>query len=180
MTIRNPIGVRLRELLLANPQGMSVRELSKADGEPQDIIVAALGRNYGFYIAEYQKVTTSTYRSIWRVIAVPPNAPMPVENAECCDTQEALKQRKKELDKLERLAISKKRAQERKRAKIERDQRIAAEKQRKAEARAAMRQIQLEVRKNNGYKKAGGDDHVPQLTQIRGPWPTEVRNAGVH
>jgi hypothetical protein len=176
----NPIGIRLRELLLANPQGMTVREISKADGATQDLVISALRRNYGFYISDWQKVTTGLYRAVWSVVTVPAGAPKPMEYSECYDMKEALQQRKSELAKAKRLEESRKRALERKKAKLERDRIKAEEKQRKAEAKAAMKQIQLDVRKNNGCKKAGGSDYTPQMTQIRGPWPTEVHDARVH
>lgn len=71
------IGDRLRKLLLDNPQGMTVKDLADADGSPQDTIIAALYRNYGFYVGDWEKINSYHMHAVWMVVRVPDRAPKP-------------------------------------------------------------------------------------------------------
>lgn len=94
MTPRLNIGERLRNLLLDNPQGMTVYDLADADGSPHDTVISALYRGYGFYVGGWEKVNTSHLRAIWMVVRVPDRAPKPA-GFEQIDEKEAALQRKR-------------------------------------------------------------------------------------
>lgn len=168
MTSPLNIGKRLRKLLLDTPDGMTVRELSKADGAPMDVIISALERNYGFYIGDWQKAVAGKYRAVWRCIPVPASAPKPMEYAACFDTEESINQRKQADYKAMQAHNREVQERVRKQFQAKRAAERLEEKARKAEAKAEMKRIELDVRKNNGLKKAGtpagGDNYVPQKT----------------
>lgn len=69
-------GETLRTLLLANPEGMTERELSNASGASQGIVLAALSRGYGFYVADWvlRPDTDKDYVAVWRCVPVPTSA----------------------------------------------------------------------------------------------------------
>lgn len=94
MRDRLNIGDRLRKLLLDNPQGMTVKDLADADGSPQDTIIAALYRNYGFYVGGWEKVNSIHLRAVWMVVRVPDRAPKPTGYDDVTD-KEAEMQRKR-------------------------------------------------------------------------------------
>lgn len=175
------IGVRLRELLLANPDGMTVRELSKIDGTPQDVIMGALERNYGFYVGGWEKAVAGKYRAVWRCVPVPASAPKPMEYSECYDKEEARIQRQIEGRK----EINAQLVAQRRKARLELKAQLAQEKleakQRKAEAKALREQAKAEERAERLKRKhampAGGAGYVPQLTRWAPvqPWPEGAR-----
>lgn len=151
------IGDRLRKILLDNPEGMTIAQLSKIDGSPQDVIMGALRRGYGFYVGGWTKLHGVHWRAVWMVVRVPDRAPKPVD-AQDADQIEAEKQRKaieykrRQLAERERLKavrakLKKQRDEERQRdaeakfkAKVEREtvrmQERMAREQRRAEREA--------------------------------------------
>jgi len=147
------IGIRLRNLLLANPDGMTTRDISKIDGTPQDIVMSALERNYGFYVGDWEKVSAGKYRAVWRCVSVPASAEKPMEYAECYDKEEARIQRqivgRKEINA--QLVAQRRKARIELKAKLEREK-IEA-KQRKAEAKALREQVKAEERAEAARKK---------------------------
>lgn len=81
------LGDRLREMLLERIIGMTVKEMSDLDGTPQDNVIAALYRGYGFYISGWQKVKANHYVAVWNCVRVPSDAPRPkVEHVRIDDT----------------------------------------------------------------------------------------------
>lgn len=140
------LGERLRLLLLANPMGLTVPQMSAADGTPMDTIMGALYRNYGFYIGGWQKADTGKYRAIWCVVRVPADMPRPVEYAACIDTQDAIKQRKKADYKKRQQEARELRAKVRAEFKAKREADKAAEKIRKAEARELRKRMEAEAK----------------------------------
>ena len=76
-----PIGEKVRDVLLANPQGLTVRELSKLLGSPMDLVLACLRRTYGCYIREFvpAKSGARTYNAVWCCVAVPANPIKPAK-----------------------------------------------------------------------------------------------------
>lgn len=162
------IGVRLRELLLANPDGLTTRELSKLDGTPQDVIMGALERNFGFYVGGWEKAVAGKYRAIWRVVVVPASAPKPMEYAECYDAEEARIQRQRDGRKEINAQLAAQRRKARIELKAQREREKLEAKQRKAEAKALREQAKAEERAERLRRKhglpAGGDSYVPQKT----------------
>lgn len=74
-----PIGEKVREILLANPQGLTVREISKILDTTMDLVIACLRRTYGCYIADYKPMNNQkTYvYAVWCCVSVPQNAQKP-------------------------------------------------------------------------------------------------------
>lgn len=102
----------VRGALLLHPQGLTVRELAKLTGYPQDLVIACLRRTYGCYIADFTRLSnTRQYSAIWCCVTVPPNATKPTASKFPAnvidDVKEAadIKKRKakREADKRERL-----------------------------------------------------------------------------
>lgn len=150
MTRHLSLGDRLRKLLLDNPLGLSVPQMSKLDGTPMDTIMGALYRNYGFYIGGWQKADTGKYRALWCVVRVPMSAPRPVEYAECLDTKEAIKQRKMAEFKVRQHEQRELRKKANEQLRAQREIEKLAAKQRKAEAkllRQKMREEESAARK---------------------------------
>jgi hypothetical protein len=79
--MRTSFGERTREVLLANPQGLTVREISKLVGSPMDLVLACLRRTYGCYIVKFipSKSGARTYNALWCCVVVPANAIKPAE-----------------------------------------------------------------------------------------------------
>lgn len=77
--VRHTISEVLRKVLLENPKGLTVRELSKTAGYTQDNVIACLQRNYGFYISEYIPNPSGylNLSSVWCCVPVPANPPKP-------------------------------------------------------------------------------------------------------
>ena len=108
-----PIGELMREVLLANPQGLTVREISKLLGSPMDLVIACLRRTYGCYIREFvpAKSGARTYNAVWCCVAVPANATKPLASDypfEVVDIKEAedAKRRKLKREAAKRERIS--------------------------------------------------------------------------
>lgn len=74
-----PIGEKVRDVLLANPQGLTVRDISKLVDSPMDLVLACLRRTYGCYIANFVPVRSGArqYNAVWCCVAVPANATKP-------------------------------------------------------------------------------------------------------
>jgi hypothetical protein len=79
--MEKPIGERVREVLLVNPAGLTVREISKLVGSPMDLVIACLRRTYGCYIVKFipSKSGARTYNALWCCVTVPTNAVKPAE-----------------------------------------------------------------------------------------------------
>lgn len=79
--MEKPIGERVREVLLANPAGLTVREISKLVDSPMDLVIACLRRTYGCYIIDFVPVKTGArqYNALWCCVTVPANAIKPAE-----------------------------------------------------------------------------------------------------
>jgi hypothetical protein len=79
--MEKPIGERVREVLLANPAGLTVREISRLVGSHMDLVIACLRRTYGCYIVKFipSKSGARTYNALWCCVAVPANAVKPAE-----------------------------------------------------------------------------------------------------
>lgn len=96
------LGDRLRKMLLINISGMTIKQMSDADGTPQESILSAMYRNYGFYICGWSKVRPHQYVAIWNCVRVPANSPKPKGTFEQVDVIEALKAREREERKKRR------------------------------------------------------------------------------
>lgn len=107
-----PIGEKVREILLANPQGLTVREISKILDTTMDLVIACLRRTYGCYIANFVPVRSGArqYNAVWCCVAVPANAikPAEFEGAVVVDDKQA---------DAEKLAIARRAAAKKQRAK---------------------------------------------------------------
>jgi len=147
------IGARLRNLLLANPDGMTTRDLSKIDGTPQDIVMGALERNYGFYVGGWEKVSAGKYRTVWRCVAVPASAPKPMEYSESYDKEEARIQRQRENYKEINAQLVAQRRKARMELKVQREREKLEAKQRKAESKALREQAEAERRADAARRK---------------------------
>lgn len=95
-----PIGERVRDVLLANPQGLTVREISKLVDSPMDLVLACLRRTYGCYIANFvpAKSGARTFNAIWCCVVVPANAVKPAKFegvVKVVDDEMALAQRRR-------------------------------------------------------------------------------------
>ena len=190
MIERMNIGARLRKILLEHPEGMTVADLSKLDGSPQDTITAALYRGYGFYVGDWEKVNSVHLRAVWMVVRVPERAPKPTGYDDISE-QESERQRKRieyrrrqeeerERLKIVRARLKRQRDEERQReviakfqAKIEREavrQQERMERQRRREEIAAEKKAKAEKR----LAKAEEKPYVPQLTRWVTPQPWQT------
>jgi hypothetical protein len=147
-----PLGERLRKLLLANPLGMTVSQMSVADGTPMDTIIGALYRNYGFYIGGWQKADTGKYRAIWCLVRVPNDAPRPSHAEVVSDQEDAIKQRKSEDRKRRQQEARDLARRVRAEFKAKREADKAAEKIRKAEARELRKRMLAEAKAQRKFK----------------------------
>lgn len=70
------IGVRLRELLLRHPEGLTINEMTKITKHPYDCISPVLHRTYGCYIAEWRDHPDHYHLqvAVWKCVSVPANA----------------------------------------------------------------------------------------------------------
>ena len=181
------IGDRLRKILLDNPQGMTIVELSKADGSPQDAIISALYRGYGFYIGGWSKFNSVHLRAVWMVVRVPERAPKPAGYDDVTE-KEAELQRKRIEYRRRQLADRDKLDAIRKKLRQQRDE----ERERHAEVQAAIKaerkavreqeRIQREQRRAQiAAEKAAKKEkaYVPEKTfwQPVKPWPTQGASA---
>lgn len=111
--MKKPIGELVREVLLANPQGLTVREISKLVGSPMDLVLACLRRTYGCYIHEFvpAKSGARTYNALWCCVTVPANPikPAKFEDDLVIDDKQA-KQEKRDIAR--RAAAKKQRAKQ--------------------------------------------------------------------
>lgn len=131
-----PLGDRLRKLLTVHQFGMTLPELAEADGTPQDLVLSALYRNYGFYIGSWQKMLNGKYRAVWCVVRIPMDAPRPKDAKPLCDFQESIRQKKKQELKKRREKERALRAKVREAEKVKRQAEKLAEKERKAQVKA--------------------------------------------
>jgi hypothetical protein len=68
---------RLRELLTANPDGMTVHDLQPHLGTTVQNIRQSLMTTWGCYIADYKTNKAGPPAAIWKCVAVPKNAEPP-------------------------------------------------------------------------------------------------------
>lgn len=177
------IGNRLRKILLDNPEGLTIAELSKLDGSPQDVIMGALHRGYGFYIGGWTKMNGVHWRAVWMVVRVPDRAPKPAD-AEDVDKIEAEKQRKRiertrrEAEERERLKAA--RAKLKRQRDEERERHAKEQAEIKAQRKAVREQERIERERRRAEKAAKKQppaprepSHVPEKTfwQPVKPWP---------
>ncbi len=172
-----PLGDRLRKLLLDNPLGMTVQQMSKADGTPMDTIIGALYRNYGFYIGGWQKADTGKYRALWCMVRVPMDAPRPTHAEVVHDTQEAARQRKLAEFKVRQHEVRELRKKANEQLKAQREVEKLAAKQRKAEAKLLRQKMKEEERAARKVKAAVVAWQPPieddgDTTTIRTRWVT--------
>ena len=124
--MKQKFGERVREVLLANPTGLTVREISKLVGSPMDLVLACLRRTYGCYIAKFipAKNGSRMFNAVWCCVTVPVNATKPTgfEDAVVLDDKQADAQKR---------AIARQAEARKQRAK----QKLANEKIRKAAAK---------------------------------------------
>ncbi len=112
--MEKPIGERVREVLLANPAGLTVREISKLVGSPMDLVLACLRRTYGCYIVNFVPVKSGArqYNALWCCVAVPANATKPkysTHPVKVVDDEMALAQKRRDA---RRAAAKKQRAKQ--------------------------------------------------------------------
>lgn len=181
------IGARLRKILLEHPEGMTIAQLSKIDGSPQDTITGALNRGYGFYVGGWTKLHGVHWRAVWMVVRVPDRAPKPVD-AQDADQIEAEKQRKaieykrRQLAERERLKairakLKRQRDEERERhaneqAKIKAERKAVREQERLAREQ---RRAEREAKKQKPAPRE--PEYVPEKTfwQPVKPWSEGAR-----
>ena len=77
--MKRSFGEHVREVLLANPTGLTVREISKLVDSPMDLVIACLRRTYGCYIINFVPVKSGArqYNALWCCVTVPANAIKP-------------------------------------------------------------------------------------------------------
>lgn len=108
MATQKTISEVVRGALLLHPQGLTVRELAKLTGYPQDLVIACLRRTYGCYIADFTRSSSGarTFNAIWCCVAVPANATKPLASsipAEIVDDKQAEEAKKRKIRKGELL-----------------------------------------------------------------------------
>ena len=99
--MEKPIGERVRDVLLANPQGLVVRDISKLVDSPMDLVIACLRRTYGCYIVNFLPVKSGArqYNALWCCVTVPANATKPkysTHPVKVVDDEMALAQKKRD------------------------------------------------------------------------------------
>lgn len=173
MTKQPRLTDRIFELLLTNPQGLSVHDICEHVGSSYDVVQNMLYRTYGFYIArwDHQSTGKAFLRAIWRCVAVPPNARKPLRQAEGDETREEVKQR----DQIKREKIALRERQERinKRLKAERDAARVAANEIKKQMKLEREQLREEARRSRVAEKIKKPAYVPEKTvwQPVKPWP---------
>ena len=68
---------RLRDLLIANPEGMTVHDLREHMHTTTQNVRQALSKTWGCYVAEYRKNTNGPATAIWKCVTVPESAQRP-------------------------------------------------------------------------------------------------------
>lgn len=68
---------KLRELLQANPDGMTVQEIVALLGTTQQNIGASLKVTWGCYIERWIENRNGPATAVWKCVAVPASAPRP-------------------------------------------------------------------------------------------------------
>ena len=133
MRTRNTISEVVRKVLLENPKGLTVRELSKAAGYTQDKVIACLQRNYGFYISQYIPNPSGylNLSSVWCCVPVPANPPKPSLGSLLMDEIKADEERRRNAkrEQKQKDRLLQKRANEKIRAAVKAEkERLSAEK----------------------------------------------------
>lgn len=192
------IGDRLRKLLLDGVGGMTVKQLSEADGTPQETVMSALYRNYGFYIGDWEKVRQGQYVAVWNCVRVPDKAKKPRGAFEQVDDYQAMMARKRDEYKKRkveerekqnaiRLKLHAERVAQREKeqlavraARAEREAIRAQERIDRAERRAKLAADRLEKKKAEKIiiESAPREPaYTPQLTRWQpvAPWPQGAR-----
>lgn len=169
------LGDRLRKLLLDNPLGLTVTQMSKLDGTPMDTIIGALYRNYGFYIGGWQKADAGKYRALWCVVRVPMDAPRPTHADVIRDEAEAIKQRKLTDFKKRQHEVREMRKKAREEFKAQREAEKILERARKAEAKELRKRMEAEAKAQRKAQTSTVVWHEPiddDNTTIRTRWVT--------
>lgn len=75
------VGVRIRELLLRHPEGLTIDYISRVTKHPYDCVAPVLQRTYGCYIAEWIDHPNHYHLQValWKCVPVPANAPSKIK-----------------------------------------------------------------------------------------------------
>lgn len=107
--MNKPIGERLRSLLIEHPKGLTICDMSKIMGDPQETIQSALRRNYGFYVSNWQRIRVNHYRAVWSMVIVPASAPRPPNDGRLDDLEIDKDRKKREAKALKKQEALKRR-----------------------------------------------------------------------
>lgn len=83
---------RIRALLVASPDGMTVHDLREHIRTTPQNIRTVLGNTYGCYISGWMLNTTGPATAIWKCVAVPQDAPRPTPKWDTAHHREYNKQ----------------------------------------------------------------------------------------
>lgn len=143
----------IRKLLLDNPDGLTLRQLSKATGITIESCMNSLRRSYGCYVSHWQESSPEhkILCQVWKCVPVPADAPKPnvkktPEEMKQYQAEYRMKRRNEQLDRQIR--------KDAERYKLSRAQEQAKKKSEKKKSEP------VQVFTSTG------------LTTIRGPWPT--------
>lgn len=143
----------IRNLLLRNPDGLTLRQISKETGITIESCMNSLRRSYGCYVSHWQESSPEhkILCQVWKCVPVPADAPKPNVKK----TPEEMKQYQAEY------------RMKRRNEQLDRQIRKDAERYKKQRAveRAKKKPVNIEAGKKPAFTSTG-------LTTIRGPWPT--------
>lgn len=143
----------IRKLLIDNPDGLTLRQISKVTGITIESCINSLKRCYGCYVSHWQEASPERkiLCQVWKCVSVPQDAPKP----RIKKTPEEMRQYQAEY------------RMKRRNEQLDRQIRREAEKYKKQRAveRVKKKPVKIEVAKAPVFTSTG-------LTTIRGPWPT--------
>ena len=143
----------IRRLLIDNPDGLTLRQISKVTGITIESCINSLKRCYGCYVSHWQEASPERkiLCQVWKCVSVPKDAPKPrikktPEEMRQYQAEYRMKRRNEQLDRQIRREAEK------------------YKKQRAAE-RVKKKPVKIKEVKAPVFTSTG-------LTTIRGPWPT--------
>jgi hypothetical protein len=147
----------IRRLLIDNPDGLTLRQISKVTGITIESCINSLKRCYGCYVSHWQEASPERkiLCQVWKCVSVPKDAPKP----HIKKTPEELKQYQAEYQAEYRMKL--------RNEQLDRQIRREAEKYKKQRAaeRVKKKPVKIKEVKAPVFTSTG-------LTTIRGPWPT--------
>ena len=95
MTRQSSIGTLVREALLGNPGGLTLKQISEVIGKSQDLVSSSLYRTYGFYISDWVLNENGNIGmiAVWSCVVVPASKPKPLVTEDMKEYQRQYRQK---------------------------------------------------------------------------------------